>query len=101
VPLALVLNELMLNAVKHGGKQHQDVQITLRKGAQPDHVHITIANPGRWPASPPSRTGGQGLVSALMPRSGATLTRTQVADRAVLRLEFSPPVIHLETAPAP
>ena len=101
VPLALVLNELMLNAVKHGGQEHQDVQVTLRKGAQADHVHITIANPGRWPAPPPSRTGGQGLVSALMPRSGATVTRTQVADRAVLRLEFSPPVIQLETAPAP
>ncbi len=99
VPVALVLNELMLNAVKHGGKQHQDVQVVLRKGAQPDHVHITIANPGQWPASPPSAKGGHSLVSALMPRSGATVTRTQEADRAVLRLEFSPPVIHLEPAP--
>ena len=99
--MALVLNELMLNAVKHGGKEHQDVQITLRKGAQADHVQITIANPGHWPATPPPLRGGQSLVCALMPRSGATLTHTQIAHLAVLRLEFSPPVIHLESAPAP
>lgn len=99
VPVALVLNELMINAVKHGGQEHQDVQVTLRKGAQPDQVHITIANPGQWPASPVSAKGGQSLVSALMPRNGAALTRTQLAHWAVLRLEFSPPVIHLETAP--
>ena len=101
VPVALVLNELMLNAVKHGGKEHQGVQVTLRKGGQADHVHITIANPGRWPATPPPHRGGQSLVSALMPRSGVTLTHTQLANQAVLHLEFSPPVIHLETAPAP
>ena len=76
-----------------------DVQVTLRKGAQPDQVHITIANPGQWPASPVSAKGGQSLVSALMPRDGATLTRAQLAHWAVLRLEFSPPVIHLETTP--
>ena len=101
VPVALVLNELILNAVKHGGKEHQDVQVTLRKGAQADHVLITIANPGHWPAIPPPPRGGQSLVSALMPRSGATLTHTQLSHWAVLRLEFSPPVIHLESAPAP
>ena len=100
-PVALVLNELMLNAVKHGGKEHQDVQIALRKGAQPDHIHITIANPGRWPAAPTRPRGGQSLVATLMPRRGATLTRTQVAHRAVLHLEFSPPVIHLDSPPLP
>lgn len=99
VPVALVLNELMLNAVKHGGKAHQDVQVTLRKGAQADHVHISIANPGRWPAAPEPHRGGESLVAALMPRSGAVLTRRQVADRAVLLLKFSPPVIELEPAP--
>ena len=101
VPVALVLNELMLNAVKHGGKEHQDVQVALRKGAQADHVYITITNPGRWPAASTHSQGGQSLVATLLPRCGATLTRSQAADRAVLHLEFSPPVIHLETAPLP
>lgn len=101
VPVALVLNELILNAVKHGGQAHQDVQVALRKGMQADHIHITIANPGQWPVAPIPPRGGQSLVSALMPRSGATLIRTQDADRAVLRLEFTPPVIHLESPPSP
>ena len=101
VPVALVLNELMLDAVKHGGKKHQDVQVALRKGAQEDHVHITITNPGRWPATPAPSPGGQSLVAALMPRRGATLTRAQVADLVVLHLEFSPPVIHLDSPSLP
>lgn len=101
VPVALVLNELILNAVKHGDKTHPHVEVTLRKAAQADHVHVTIANAGHWPATPPPAHGGQSLVSALMPRRGATLTRNQKAGLAVLRLEFSPPVIHLEAAPAP
>lgn len=101
VPVALVLNELIVNAVKHGGQKSQGVCVTLRKGAQPDHICITIANPGQWPATPPPSGGGHSLVSALMPRSGAALTRTQAGERAELRLEFSPPVIHLETETTP
>ena len=100
VPVALVLNELMLNAVKHGGQAHQDVQVALRKGAQADHIHVTITNPGEWPAAPTPPQGGSSLVGALMPRSGATMTRSQAGARAVLRLEFCPPVIQLE-APSP
>src|SRR3990167_8494396 len=49
VPVALVLNELILNAVKHGGKAQQDVRIRLHDGLQADSVQITISNPGRRP----------------------------------------------------
>ncbi|NCU67676.1 PAS domain S-box protein [Acidovorax sp. 210-6] len=100
VPVALVLNELIVNAVKHGGQAHQDVRIRLRKGQDEEHVEITLSNPGRWPAPhPPTPATGRGLdlVQALLPRSGASITRSQAADRAVVHLVLSPPVIHAES----
>lgn len=101
VPVALVLNELILNAVKHGGKSQQDVRIRLHNGPQPGSVQITIANPGRWPEPAAPSQGGLSLVTALMPRSGARMTRTQKGDWAILQLELAPPVIQLESAITP
>jgi PAS domain S-box-containing protein len=100
VPVALVLNELIVNAVKHGGQAHQDVRIRLRKGQDEEHVEITLSNPGRWPTPhPPTPATGRGLdlVHALLPRSGASISRSQAADRAVVHLALSPPVIHAES----
>jgi len=101
VPVALVLNELILNAVKHGGKSQQDVRVRLHDGPQEGCVQITIANPGRWPEPAKPSQGGLSLVEALMPRSGARMTRMQTGEWAVLQLDLGPPVIHLESATSP
>ncbi len=101
VPVALVLNELILNAVKHGGKSQQDVRIRLHDGSQAGAVQITIANPGRWPASAAESHGGLGLVAALMPRQGTQMTRVQKGEWAVLHLELAPPVIHIDSSDTP
>lgn len=100
VPVALVLNELIVNAVKHGGQAHRDVRIRLHKGLSEDHVDITLSNPGQWPepgSAAPAAGRGLSLVDALLPRSGAHIARSQIADRAVLRLSLSPPVLHAES----
>lgn len=100
VPVALVLNELIVNAVKHGGQAHRDVRIRLHKGLSEDHVDITLSNPGQWPepgSAAPATGRGLSLVDALLPRSGAHIARSQIADRAVLRLSLSPPVLHAES----
>ena len=99
VPIALVLNELMLNAVKHGGQAQGGVQITLRKGAQPDAVQITITNSGQLGV--PERRHrtphhGLQLIAALMPRSGARLLQTQHGAQVQTLLELQPPVISLD-----
>lgn len=101
VPVALVLNELILNAVKHGGKAQQDVRVQLQDGLQAGSVQITISNPGHWPPSAAESHGGLGLVAALMPRHGAQLTRAQRGDWAVLHLELAPPIIHIEPSDDP
>jgi two-component sensor histidine kinase len=99
VPIALVLNELMLNAVKHGGQAQGGVNITLRKGAQADVVQVTISNPGQF--SPHRRRSdtphhGLELISALMPRTGASLLRHQQDNLVITVLALQPPVISLD-----
>ncbi|UCV00953.1 MASE1 domain-containing protein [Acidovorax radicis] len=96
VPVALMLNELILNAVKHGGRAHRDVLVALRKGDDDSTVRITISNPGQWPREAMAGHTGLELVAALMPRSGAMLTMEQHQERAVACLELHPPVIHAE-----
>lgn len=105
VPIALVLNELMVNAVKHGGREHGGVEVTLQNGARQNVVQISISNVGQL--SDDRRPDGNGhsglqLVAALMPRSGARLIRDQRGEKVVIILELEPPVIlNFETQSAP
>jgi len=99
VPMALVINELLVNAVKHGGKADGQVQVTLRKGAQADRIHIAIHNVGQLARGAdyiPDNHVGLHLVDSLMPRHGVTLTREQDNNTVITRLLVEPPVITLE-----
>ena len=99
VPVALVLNELMINAVKHGGRNTRMSRSRCAKARNPIKSTSPSPTQGNGLRRRYLPRGGQGLVSALMPRNGAALTRTQLAHWAVLRPGVFPPVIHLETAP--
>jgi PAS domain S-box-containing protein len=99
VPVALVLNELMVNAVKHGGKAHGHVSVTLRKGLNEEQILVIIRNSGHLRANtdrPTEHHAGLQLVDSLMPHHGASLSREQHDDEVLTRLELQPPVIHLE-----
>lgn len=98
VPLALILNELIVNAVKHGGKTHGHVNISLRKGHRPDMLQIRVSNVGQLAdhGQPDPRHHGLQLIAALMPRHGAALARAQQGELVVTLLELEPPVISLK-----
>lgn len=99
VPIALVLNELILNAVKHGGKAHDDVEIRLRKGALADTICVSISNTGTMntaTTAAASTRSGLELVDALLPRTSARLSRHQQGPRVQVQLELAPPVVTLE-----
>ncbi|MEI8323802.1 MAG: PAS domain S-box protein [Betaproteobacteria bacterium] len=96
VPIALVLNELILNAVKHGGQAHGNVDVSLQPGSGPDAVQIRISNVGQFSAAvrqSGNRHSGLDLISALLQHEGAHLSRRQDADKVITLLELKPPVI--------
>lgn len=102
VPVALILNELMVNAVKHGGKAHGHVGVGLRKGQDEEHIQISIRNAGYLRSNldrPTAHRAGLQLIDSLMPHQGASLSREQLDDEVMTQLELSPPVIHLEERP--
>ncbi|CAG0983800.1 putative sensor histidine kinase pdtaS [Methylophilaceae bacterium] len=100
VPLALVLNELISNAVKHGNLA-AGVGITLRHEPLPHEIQVTIINSGLLPAGfeyphKPATGSGMQLISSLLPRKGASLIWDQQDGKVIVRLVLSPPVITLE-----
>ena len=90
IPIALTLNELLTNAVKHSDAAPQDeagaADCTLTCG---DHdVTIVIANAGTLPAAfdiarIPGGVSGLGLVRALLPRRSASLAIDERAGRVL------------------
>ena len=74
VPISLVINELMVNAIKHRHPVDSPVHVALRQ--QDDGVVLQISNfNAASPSFPPSRLSGVGteLMRALLPVQGAKL----------------------------
>jgi PAS domain S-box-containing protein len=92
IPIALTLNELLTNAVKHGA--HGELACALDFDAE--RVRIAISNPGALPqgfdlARVPGSVSGLGLVRALLPRRNASLSIDQRDERVVAQIELVPP----------
>lgn len=107
VPIALILNELLLNALKHGGKADGHISITLRQCCLPDRVEICITNAGQLTApgapgkDPKAHHSGLKLIAALMPPQGARIVRRQDGANVSTLLALCAPVIFVETAGQP
>ncbi|MEI7447823.1 MAG: histidine kinase dimerization/phosphoacceptor domain -containing protein [Burkholderiales bacterium] len=95
VPLALVVNELGTNAIKH---RLTGAPVHVRLVGLDDGLALEIAHRGLLPEGfdfgrmvpGPS---GLGLVKALLPRRGARLDFSQVGDQVVARTELSRPAL--------
>ncbi|MFT3956585.1 MAG: PAS domain S-box protein [Piscinibacter sp.] len=91
IPIALTLNELLTNAVKHSTDA---VDCTLHCGEA--GVRIAIGNRARLPegfnlARVPGGVSGLGLVRALLPRRSAALAIEQQDERVVASVTLDPP----------
>ena len=79
IPIALTVNELLTNAVKHGAPMGDGKSpLSCRLSCAEDGVQIVVSNPGELPpgfnlARYPGGVSGLGLVRALLPRRSATL----------------------------
>jgi PAS domain S-box-containing protein len=99
IPVALTLNELLTNAIKHGSGG--DVRCSL--AAEGDGVRLRIAGPGQLPAGfdlAQVRGGvnGLGLVRALLPRRSAGFTLAQEGGDVVAEVVLRPPSVRLPEA---
>ncbi|MFG6429310.1 PAS domain-containing protein [Roseateles sp. LYH14W] len=96
IPIALSLNELLGNALKHS----DGAQVRCQLICDTLGVTVEIANPGRLPEgfllqNVKSGVSGLGLVRALLPRRSAILSLEQQGGDVVCRLELIPPsVVH-------
>ena len=96
VPLALVMNELGTNAIKHRSSRGDSIMV--RVAARPDGMVFAIESPGRLPAGfdlgrIATSVSGLGLVKSMLPRRGAKLTLEQAGAVVVARLQLYPPAI--------
>jgi two-component sensor histidine kinase len=99
IPVALTLNELFTNAIKHS--QGGDVQCQL--SAAGDIVRVRIASRARLAEGfdldqRRSAVSGLGLVRALLPRRSATMALVQEGEEVAAHLELRPPGVRV---PAP
>jgi len=104
VPLALVLNELLANACKHGAGERASEKrtIAVEYAADYSRARVRITNPGHL--SPgfdfDNRQGlgtGLGLVAVLLPKESASLDWTQQQDTVVTLLSLSAPIFAEQT----
>lgn len=101
VPLAIVLNELLMNAVKHHrGDDHDPEGIRIDLSLCGEGALIVIGNHGHLPDGfdfQARRHLGQGLelLAALLPPEHTELTYRQHADRVQAHLLLRPPIITL------
>jgi PAS domain S-box-containing protein len=101
VPLALVLNELISNALKHGGPNGQ-VRIMLCPLQHDNSIRLLIQNLGQIPTGfglkvPNSFGTGLQLVVSLLPQTGAKLHWAQHENSVITTLDLAPPIIQLES----
>lgn len=99
VPIALVLNELLFNASKHGLNHTGGGGIRVRVSEHDGLARVRISNPGALPAPDFDFAKGTGLgtglnlVKALLPRHGARLEIIQEDDQVVVELALTDPAI--------
>jgi PAS domain S-box-containing protein len=98
VPLALVLNELVTNAIKHA-IDSKIVEISLTCHSETNEVLIVISNKGKLSAissmiTPSFGTGLQ-LATVLLPKKNAKLTWEQSGDVVITRIELNNPTVEI------
>jgi two-component sensor histidine kinase len=76
VPLALIVNELLTNAIQHSQPVGEDRAVHVVVSIHPDNFSVSVSDPGRGPDSAQTTFGlGTRLVNALTRQINATITK--------------------------
>ena len=107
VPIALILSELLANAIKHHCPLHVlNVHIAIER-SKPDVVRIAISNPAQAPAPEFDFNYGKGvgqglkLVRALMPKENMQIKFDFEDGNMTATITLSPPIIYAVADVAP
>ena len=103
IPIALTINELLTNAIKHGSGEQVQCRLSTPDDEDAACLQVTMTNLGRLPAGfdlERLRAGisGLGLVRALLPRRSASLTLRQLQDRVAACVVLRAPSVKRERA---
>ncbi len=96
VPLALIINEMLHNAVKHADPRWPGLQVSLEQRTAQAQACLRVRNRGRYdPAAndDPLAGAGRQLMANLMPSAGASLEVSEAHSWVEARLELGPPVL--------
>lgn len=107
VPVALIVNELICNAVKHGSADNGKPHVKITLAGNDTAACLRILNPS--PGLPPGfdfQAGkglgtGLGLVRSLLPSKGASLRFTHTGHLLETELCLQPPAIAAIVSPIP
>lgn len=106
IPIALVLNELLTNAIKHGRDSPVCCELVATPGAPGQAgVRVTVSNTGALPsgfsiAGIRGGVTGLGLVRALLPRRGSRFELVAKGALVVAEVELRPPHVRWPQPPA-
>ncbi|MEO6274310.1 MAG: PAS domain-containing protein [Rhodoferax sp.] len=98
VPVAMILNEMLFNSVKHCDTNRPGVCVRLVQDALQRSASVRITNnvtSGLPVARDPLSGSGQQLMAHLMPSSGAQLNVEHMNDTMVVELLLNAPVLVL------
>jgi len=95
IPIALTLNELLTNAVKHSAAT-PDAEVSCTLACGEAEVQVLVANRGALPAGfnlgrIPGGVSGLGLVRALLPRRSAAVVLVQRDAEVLATVTLRPP----------
>jgi len=103
IPIALSLNELLTNAIKHSSVEGPDAgqgQVSCRLVCGEGQVLVQISNSGHLPegfalSKVHGGVSGLGLVRALLPRRSAKFAMEQRGNEVLCSVELKPPGVTL------
>jgi two-component sensor histidine kinase len=82
VPLGLIVNELLTNAIQHSKPIVQGEPIRIAVSSATDRFSVSVSDPGSGPELKQSQTGlGTRLMDAFVQQISATMTRERTGSR--------------------
>lgn len=104
VAAALIINELIMNAIKHADPGGGVIHVSVN--GEGDHARIHVTNPGVLPGDFDFTRGaglgtGLGLVRALLPPQHAGVDFSHADDRVNVTLALDGPIIKARAASSP